>query len=350
MLFRSPEYKAIQELLPEIIKVGESKTDIESYLRRLWNSCFSISEKFANAEQEIAQAIKDRDNLVLRKATLEDEIKKLDSEINNEILNSGIDRATDIISMAEVANQDIQKYSKAKGRLEVEKEIAEKEIKGIELRLKQLSKDHVDPKFLKKKELLDSLVELTLRVKEKQYKGFVKQLEEQANMHYQRINKHSGAFHGKIKFVETTTGGYLAENYDDIGQRVSNPNNSLTSSLKLAIILAIMSSNQSRGYNSRYPLISDAPVSDFDSVKAKAFLLEAVNTFSQCIIIIKDFLEPDAKRTDRFKPNEKEIMELQKEVTLCGKTLTINKLDIPDGISTTNRTELSVQIKPVEII
>ena len=143
----TPEYKAIQDLLPESKKVNDSKPNIEYDLRRLWNSCFSMTDKFNNAETEIREAINDRENLLLKKTELEDEIKKLDSNIKNEVLNSGVDSATDIVSMAEVSNQDTQKYSRAKGRLELEKESIEKKLKDIDARLKQLS---VVPSLLKK--------------------------------------------------------------------------------------------------------------------------------------------------------------------------------------------------------
>ncbi len=346
----TPEYKAIQELLPELTKVIDTKPDIESDLRRLWNTSFSMADKFGNAETEIADAIKDRDKLIRKKEELEEEIKKLDADINNEILNSGIDRATDIVSMAEVTNQDIQTYSKAKGRLELEQETIEKELKVVDSRLKQLSVGNIDPIFLRKKELLDDLVELTARVKEKQYKKLVQQLEKAANFHYENINKPTGAFYGKIKFVETSIGGYLPENFDDNGQRVSNPNTSQTSSLKLSIILAIMSANHDRGYNNRYPLIADAPISDFDPLKKKSFLIETANTFHQSIVIIYDYLESDTERSNRFKPDLGKIKDLQNEIEKNGKNLTVHYLDIPNGVSTTNRTELSVKIRPLNLI
>lgn len=346
----TPEYKSIQELLPELTKVIDSKPDIESDLRRLWNTSFSMTDKFGNAETEIGEAIKDRDKLLLKKTELEEEIKRLDADINNEISNSGIDRATDIVSMAEVTNQDIQNYSRAKGRLELEQETIEKDLKAVDARLKQLSVGNIDSLFLKKKELLDDLVELTARVKEKQYKGLVQQLEKTANFHYENINKPTGAFYGKIKFIETSGGGYLPDNFDDNGQRVSNPNTSQTSSLKLSIILAIMSTNHDRGYNNRYPLIADAPISDFDPLKKKSFLIETAKTFHQSIVIIYDFLESDSERTNRFKPDIEKIKELQNEIEKNEKKFTVHHLDIPDGISTTNRKELSVKIKPVNLI
>lgn len=343
------EYKAIQELLPEITKVIDTNTDIESDLRRLWNTSFSMSDKFRNAEAEIREAIKDREKLIQKKAELEEEIKKLEADINNEILNSGIDRASDIISIAEVSNQDIQVYSAEKGRLEEKQVNLEKELKVVDARLKQLSVGNVAPSFLKKKELLEELVELTERVKDKQYKDLVQQLEKAANLHYENINKPTGAFYGKIKFVETSNGGYLPENFNDNGQRVSNPNTSQTSSLKLSIILAIMSANKTRGYNNRYPLIADAPISDFDPLKKKSFLIETANTFNQSLVIIYDFLNGDSERTNRFKPDIDELKELRIAIEEYEKKLTVHYLDIPDGISTKNRGELSVNIKPVKL-
>jgi DNA sulfur modification protein DndD len=346
----TPEYRAIEELLPKSTKDIDLKPDIEYDLRRLWNSCFSISEKFENSELEIVEAIKTRDKLLQKKIDLEDEIKRLEADINNEILNSGIDSATDIVSMAEVANQDIQYYSKLKGRLDLEKELLLRDLKSIDARLKQLSIGNIDPSFLVKKELLNEMVELTSRVKEKQYKSLVNQLETEANFHYENINKPTGAFYGKIKFVETSGGGYLPEIHDDYENRVSNPNTSQTSSLKLAIILAIMSANQNRGYNTRYPLIADAPISDFDPIKKKSFLVETANTFNQSIIIVYDFLESDTHRINRFKPNFQKLGELKKEIERYGKKISDHHLDIPDGISTTNRSELSVKIKQLDLI
>jgi len=345
----TPEYNAIRELLPEMTKEINPKLDIEPDLRRLYNESFVLVDKIKNAQTEIREAIEERENLIEKRVQLEEEIDRLESDIQNEILNSGVDTASDIISMAEVSNQDLQKYSEIIGRLKVERETRLKELKAVESRLKQLSIGNVDPKTVKKKELLDELVELTERVKDKQYKDLVKQLEIETNLHYENINKPTGAFYGNIKFVETSSGGYLPEILDDNGRRVSNQNTSQTTSLKLSIILAIMSANKSRGYTNRYPLIADAPISYFDPMKKKSFLIETANTFNQSIIIIYDFLTSDSKRSNRFKPNLDELLELKTAIEKNKKKLTVHYLDIPDGISVKNRGELSVNIKPVKL-
>ncbi|MFZ0389008.1 MAG: hypothetical protein WAN36_01005, partial [Calditrichia bacterium] len=345
----TPEYKAIEELLPEMTKSIVRKPDIESDLRRLWNSCFSMSEKFGNAESEIKEAINDRDKLNQNKIILEKELENLKADIANEIFNTGVESAFDIISTAEVTNKDIQKYSKETAKLEVDRENLLKQLKTVEAKLKQLSIGNIDSIFLKKKEVLEELVELTERVKDKQYRELVQQLEKEANLHYENINKASGAFYGRIKFVETPSGGFLPENFDANGNRVSNPNTSQRSSLKLSIILAIMSANTGRGYNIRYPLIADAPISDFDPLKKKSFLVETANTFNQSIVIIYDFLNSDPERTNRFKPDIDELKELKNAVENHEKKLTVHYLDIPDKISTKNRSELTVHVKKVNL-
>ena len=120
----------------------------------------------------------------------------------------------------------------------------------------------------------------------------------------------TGAFYGNIRFVETSDEGYRPIIVDDNGREVGNLNTSLVSSLKLSIIMAIVSANKIRNYTSFYPLITDAPISDFDTVKSMTFLREVANTFNQSIVIIKEVLVEDPIRKDRYKPDLLPIKEL----------------------------------------
>lgn len=342
----SPEYKAIEELLPELNPIKISKPDIESDLRRIWNAGFSLSDKFKNADSEIIAAIKENDDSIELQKKLKEQIANLESDINNEILNSGVEQATDIIAMANLSNQDIQTYSNSVGKLSRDKDACENSLKFFENKLKKLSVGEIDPVIVKKMDLLEDLADLAKRIKDKQYKELVDLLEKTSNEHYERINKPTGAFYGKIKFVETTEGGFIPEILNDNGERVNNLNTSQTSSLKLAIIMAIVTANHSRGYADKYPLISDAPISDFDSVKAKAFLKETANTFAQSIIIVKDYLEEDGLRENRYRPEIERLRDLSNSI---GKDLNIIQLDLPEGIVAANREQLTIEIKPVHL-
>ena len=346
----TPEYSAIEQLLPVLSAKQSSIKDIEYELRKLWTVGFNLSDKFVNADQEIIETINQKDKLIERQKELKDEIETLLSAINNEILNSGIEKAADIIAMATVSNQDLQKYSQTIGKLERDKDALEKSLKFFDSKLKSLSIGEIDPLITKKMELLDDLAQLAIRIKATEYKGLIELLQTKANEHYERINKPTGAFYGNIKFVGTTGGGFIPEIFNDNGERVSNLNTSQTSSMKLAIIMAIITANHNRGYADRYPLIADAPISDFDAKKAKSFLIEASNTFSQSIIIVMDYLIDDVTRINRYSPDSVRLKDLSDSLQAEEKSINVIQLDLPTGIVSTNRKELSINIKQIEVL
>ena len=111
--------------------------------------------------------------------------------------------------------------------------------------------------------------------------------------------------------------------------------------------MAIVSANKTRNYAQFYPLISDAPVSDFDVVKAMTFFKETANTFRQSIVIVKELLVEDPARIGRFKPDLARLHELQTDLQAAGKTLNVYQLDMPDGVSNSFRTEIEVIIQKV---
>lgn len=344
------EYAAIHNLLDNVNKGITRKPRIDYELSVLNKSCFAIMENSLRAKSEIKEWLDRKDSLIERKEELIKKVELLGSEINTEVENSGVNSATDVISTASNAQRDITTYSNKEGTLFQELENLKTEELKFNSQIEQLSVGNVDPAFLERKEVLDYVKDLVYRVKDQQYLDLVKQLEESANSHYVNINNPTGAFFGKVKFKKLGGGGFLPVNVDDKGQEVSNPNTSQTTSLKLAIILAIMSTNKRREFNKRYPLIADAPISDFDPVKKKSFLVELCKTFEQSVVIVYDFLSPDPIRSNRYRPNEEELKALKTEIEKSNKQMTVHFLDIPDGISTKDRVELSVQIKPINTL
>jgi DNA sulfur modification protein DndD len=345
----SPAYLAIKSLLPNLNSTINMMPDITSDLRRIWGASNSIAESSMNAETEIREAIDRRDYLIATQKELKREIERKDSEINTEIQNSGIEHPEDIINTVQGATQDIETYSASIGRLTRDIEASEKSLKHFENILKKLGKTDIDPKLSQKLEIMQDLNDLTIRLKDSQYQKLVELLETKANEHYARINKPTGAYYGKIKFQKTTGGGFIPEIFDDNNKRVDFLNTALISSMKLAIIMAIITANQYRGYADRYPLISDAPISDFDEKKSKFLLIETARTFGQSILMIKDFLTDDETRIERYSPDKEMLLNLAKDIYANGNKLSVQMLDLPDGLSATNRSEMKIEIRKVNL-
>lgn len=346
----SDAYEAIQSLLlpePEIIQPERPRTNLKSFFRQLMQNGLGLEGSINSIDYRVQQASADErtkhDAVAVTAAELEARIRALQEQ---EQL-SGITNARDIVNSMDGAIADITRYGRDLDKYRMQKEQKENRQKEINKRLSDLSQGQVPLHLTQKKELLFDVAELAKRMKDTKYRELVQQLEEAANEHYRNINAPTGAFFGTIRFIHTQDGGYRPAILNADGREVGNLNTSLVSSLKLSIIMAIVSANKTRNYASFYPLISDAPVSDFDVVKAMTFFQETANTFKQSIVIVKELLVEDDARPGRYKPDYERLRELDAALKTTGKTLNLYQLDMPDGVSNTHRSELEITIQKV---
>ncbi|MBC7490268.1 MAG: AAA family ATPase, partial [Glaciimonas sp.] len=301
----SPAYLAIEKLLvkPQAAKPLESLPNIEQELRTLYRVGMTMQDKYGNATEQIRATYQEQADLEGDMRELEEQVKSLEEEIATEVINSGLEAkdAAGMIESIRTANHDSNTYAVQLAGLRGAREKYMTELDEIRSGLTKLGEaSKIDPKLEKKRKLLYDMRELAVRMKTSQYEKLIGQLETTANEHFKSMNEPTGAFYGKIKFVRDGD-VYVPQIQDDAGRQVENLNTSQTSSSKLAIIMAIVTANQNKDLANQYPLIADAPISDFDAVKANAFLAETARAFGQSIVIVKDFLEADPKQIGHYQ-------------------------------------------------
>lgn len=347
----SPEYKAIESLLlkhrPQSNTVKSSQLQM---LNDLYHNNMAVKDGVMNAQEDIREEIKEIALNKSRMQLLKDELEAKGLEIQEQLRLGGSSNPSGIIDTWRITTADIVKYNGDIVRDEGFRETKTKQLNTVQTQLGELSEGEIPPSYKIKCDIFNELKSLTLRVKDAKYKELVLMLEAKANEHFQKINFETGAFYGLVRFVEMPSGGYRpiiidpAKNDADI---TGSLNTSTVSAMKLSIILAIVSANVSRNFTQIYPLIADAPVSDFDPVKTKAFLLDSAETFAQSIIIMKENLVRDEHRQQRYKPEMDKLHELNDDLNLKGIPFKVYQIDLPDGISNKNRSEISVDIKKV---
>lgn len=346
----SEAYEAITSLLMSEQKPTypeQQRTDLGPFFRKLLLDADAMKRNIEGINGRVQAVMTEQNRIREQVKTQREELEQKMRELQEQERLSGITNARDIVNSMRVTDEDVDKYSRLYNSLKTQKDQKEKRRIEIDRELSQLSEGQIPKHLTDKKNLLADLAELAKRVKNNKYRELIQQLEDTANEHYRNINAPTGAFYGAIKFKETLDGGYHPAIIDNDGREVGNLNTSLVSSLKLSIIMAIVSANKTRNYASFYPLISDAPVSDFDVVKAMTFFKETANTFRQSIVIVKELLVEDTDRIGRYKPDLARLHELQTDLQAAGKALNVYQLDIPDGISNTFRTEIEVIIQKV---
>ncbi|WOK05072.1 hypothetical protein RT717_18480 [Imperialibacter roseus] len=347
----TPEYDAILQLLEQREFTNErevKRNSFDSIYRRIYHTALSLNNSIDSIPEGQKSAMLKLQKLNSQASLLREQLKDKDREIQDQLSVSDIDNPKFIVDSFNSSVNDIKIYSGKLGELKEKRAVAQREHDTILKELDRLSEGQI-PKTLKtKRDLLSDFVSLTRRVKDKKYEELVKMLEQQANLHYEHINDPTGAFYGKIKFKGTLEGGYRPI-IEDNGEESTLLNTSLISSMKLSIIMAIVSANKQRNYANSYPLIADAPTSDFDDVKMKYFLKEASHTFSQAIIITKEMLIDDQTRSKRYKPSMSRLKELKDDLRDIEKELTVYQIDLPDGVSSENKSQIEVEIKTVEV-
>ena len=348
----SEAWQAIKSRLPVPREKKEVKhyPDLYSAYNRLYQNALPLKNKIEGTDEEIQETFAGLNVLEGEKRDLEYRRSQKLREIEQQLQFGNITNAKDIINGFNSATQDISKYSRLIGEKENELNRQKGDLEKADKKLGDLSEGEVESFLKTRHEMLKDLVHLTQRTKQRKYKELLQLLETKANEHYSNINAPTGAFYGKIKFEGDIEHGYRPVIIDNAGKTVTGSlNTSQLSSMKISIIMAVVSANTNRGYNTHYPLIADTPVSDFDTVKTFSFLKEAANTFGQSIIIIKEMLEKDPAREGRYIVNYPELRMLEQEISLKDKKMKVFLLDMPNGISNEHRNEIEVHVKNITL-
>jgi len=350
----SEAYEHIKKLLPENYPKVEDDFDPyyhEDSLQSLSSSKSTVTH-FADDFKDAADAI------IKRYFILKDKWKKLEEESRKtedqkaillsryglESVEAGMRQGEQYMSLSEKK----AKLSKKIGRLEVRKEELLEEQRKKNKDLEDLLGDEMDPILSRQMKYFESLLFAAKEAKEAKYNELVQLLSQETNRHYEAINKHSGAFFGKVVFRQNSNGGYFPEIQNENGEDVtSGMSTSQLLSMQFSILFAILSANKEYGYNKHYPLIADAPNSAFDAKKKKHLLRQIGTTFDQSIVMMFEYLVNDPDRANRYKVDEEGMSELLDIMREEGVDVNVIMLDVPDGVNSRDINELTVQIKNV---
>ncbi len=353
----SEAYEHIKKLLPENYPKVEDNFDPyhhEVPLQNLSSSKYRVTHHVDTFEDAAAAIIQ-------RYFILKDRWKKLDEESRKTeeqksillsrygltSVEAGIRQGAQYVSLSEKK----AKLSKEFGKLENQKEELLEEQKKKNKDLEDLLGDEMDPVLSRQMKYFESLLFATKEAKEAQYNKLVGLLSEETNRHYEAINKHSGAFFGRVVFRQNSMGGYFPEIQNENGEDVtSGMSTSQLLSMQFSILFAILSANKEYGFNKHYPLIADAPNSAFDAKKKQHLLRQIGTTFEQSIVMMFEYLVNDPERANRYKVDEQGISELVDTMRKEEVDVNIIMLDVPDSVNSRDINELTVQIKNVKSV
>jgi DNA sulfur modification protein DndD len=258
--------------------------------KELYQKSLRMQESIENTDTDI-QA----DSMKIQ--SLFDEGKLLKQERNNinDLLQSIVSGSNISIASSSNISKDFKEYNekvRTYERLSTEKKgeirYAEKKLHDIEEGLKLVTRGKIPQSLEDKQLLLEDFKLIAKSTRDRVFNTLIKDLEEEANKHFLSMTEGNKSIKGRIKLVEKD-GYYMPRNVDLLGNELPNINDSNIILIKMAVIIAIISARKDTNATDLYTLITDAPSSKFTENYTIGFCKTVSQTYSQSIIMSKDF-------------------------------------------------------------
>ena len=291
MLHRLEEYR-------ESLKVTKEDDDIEPYYKN--NYVVELQKRDTSLNDNLSRVTTMRHTIheaIAFNNRLHDDIKKIDSNLNNEFeQKKRILAQTDGLSEEQLlANYEnisdwMDKKNRAENRIDVLKRQREQHRSALEeaqLALSNLSEGTSAAIYAKTALIIRQISEAFKSAKEENKKRLLSAIEDESNMFLEKLNTND--FKGTIRILEKMNGQGEAVLMNNDHAHIFNPNTALKTTYLMSVLFAIgkLSSEKDK---TELPLLFDAPTSSFTDAKENEFFNVISKLNKQVIIVTKSFL------------------------------------------------------------
>lgn len=336
----SEAWKKIKELIDRPQKKTKdfeplTIQDFSDDFKRLYQNGLSLKDRIDDIDDDIKDALLKRTNLNLKVRESNNELRKVEEDIQKLLSNTSLDieSAGHILDEYSVQNKYSKDFSQKKLIVAQSIEHAKSALKNISDQLKDLVTGEIPKWLVEKKNILSDFETVADTTRDRVFNSLISQLEKEANEHYVNMTSGNKSARGQIKLRQLPNGNYMPEIIDSNGIPLLGSNTSNLILVKLGVIMAIISAKSSSGIVNLYTLITDAPTSVFGEDYTIGFCKTISKVYRQSIIMSKEFYKNQTLRTELLTNPDIKI----------GKVYTITP-SIPEN-ERSNRNNLSTKIE-----
>lgn len=238
-----------------------------------------------------------------RRQVIQKKLDDLENEKGRVLSNStaGEKSLLDIAQSLKNYTHDLSIYENQKTNLETELTRLKLKLEEHEKQVSSISINEVPSYLLEKKEIIIDLHKVFRDTRERKFTELIEEIEKLTNKYYLQLGAASGGYTGQIRISKSSDDNinvYVKDKvtHENITHTLSG---STITSIYLAILMAI-SAIASKRYSDSFPVIFDAPISDFDNAKSKEFFELARNTFGQSIVLIKNYIVEESPNSKKY--------------------------------------------------
>lgn len=281
------EKKEIEENAPTLFV-----HDFINPLRRHSISFYGFDTEIEQIGSVISKKIEENDRIHEKIKEVSHKIEESKNKINEIIAQSASGVSAD--SYYELFNK-LKNWSQSKEETNEKIADADRRIPELKKEIEKLNKDY--NKYISKEgqiyanmHTFFSLLSKSLdKAEASSFDDFLEKLQAEANRFISILNVDD--FTGYVDIFNNGDGRVFLQLVDKNGKIVEHPNTSLETTMHISILLAISELTKKKRDDNEYPLIFDAPTSNFDDGKDSDFYACLNNDVEkQCIVATKSFL------------------------------------------------------------
>lgn len=338
----SEAWNSIKELLDstkanveEMEVESISKNDFSADYKRLYQNGYAMERIISNIDSDIKSTFQQLKRLEKRRKGYAEELLKLTDEMSSMKAGTSLNptQAKNIVNELQAKQDLIKRFQSELGRTEKDVEVIKEKIKAIDKEFSGLVSGEMPAYLKEKKRVLEEFSIVAKSTRNRVFNRLVKQLEAEANKHYQEMMQGNQGVRGVIRLIESSKGNYTPRLTDENNNPLGQLNTGNIILIKLATIMAIISARQGSRDTDLYTLITDAPMSVFGEDYTIGFCKTVSRVYRQSIIMSKEFYKNETLRRELMdSPDIKR-----------GKVYVITPSI--DDAERTNRNALTTQIK-----
>lgn len=291
-------YNNILKLKDRPKQSTEEKPFVKNNLKNFFGNLQIYAQPFYTKIDSIKESIKRTRE---REKELKDSIDKLKIQIKsidddrNSIMIAGHSdeqSAKDIIANYNGAVKRIENASNKINDIIIPKinEFKSK-LKTIENDINENNKENNIPQaYNLNYDILNDLEEASSNAKEDVFDEMIELLETHANKHFKSLIKNNELSGGYLKFNKNPDGSIDFNYVDSNDNPVYGSSQGFQRMKKFSVVMAIITANN-KEFN--YPLLADAPISDFGEGFTEGFFEAIGDVFPQSIVLVKELYKKD---------------------------------------------------------
>lgn len=268
--------KALDKQIEYIMSLYTIAENSNNRIKNIPNEIRNFYEKINSLNNKISEIIK--------------RIKVKDKELDD-VLPKGIKKNEletrkfkDLKEAKNNANNDYINYDGKVRHLVGKIEAKREEFKRREKEYNTIIENSSNELEKEKMKVVEKLRNLTVKMHDQFLQKLYKNIEDEANKHYQDMTRRNPALSGKVKIDYEDEEIYTV---DENEVRLLNINQANKVSLQISFVAAILSVSN-KFWETYYPFIADAPISALGGNNKLNAIETMIDTFSQSIIILKD--------------------------------------------------------------